>query len=90
MLATDRAGAVNSLKAVLDMLQRDLNEYREMVKAVDVTDLAGIYVVGGRSSHRALQIAKGDLKGLEGSMQEVEDKMKQIRADVRYGFEVDK
>ena len=87
ILATDRAGAVASLKAELEMLDRDVEEYRKLVNGVDITDIAGVYVVGGRPRHRALEIAKEDKKDLEESLRLVEEHVKEIRADIVYGFE---
>ncbi|CAI9628662.1 unnamed protein product [Alternaria burnsii] len=87
ILATDRAGAVTSLKAELEMLDLDVEEYRKLVNGVDITDIAGVYVVGGRPRHRALEIAKEDKKDLEESLSLVEEHVKEIRADIAYGFE---
>jgi hypothetical protein len=64
-----------------------VQEYRKLVNDVDITDIAGIYVVGGKSPHRALEIAKEDKKDLAESLSFVEGHVKEIRADVRYGFE---
>jgi hypothetical protein len=86
ILATDRAGAVSSIKAELEMLDQDVEGYRKLVNDINITDIAGIYVVSGMSPRRALETAKEDKKNLEESLILVEEKVKEIRADVRYGF----
>jgi len=87
ILATDRAGAVASIKAELEMLEQDVEQYRKLVDSIDITDIAGTYVVGGKSPHRALEIAKEDKNDLKESLEMIEEKVKEVRADVRYGFE---
>jgi hypothetical protein len=42
LLATDRAGAVASIKAELTMLNQDVEEYRKLVNDIDITDIAGV------------------------------------------------
>ncbi|KAI8933286.1 hypothetical protein NX059_009913 [Plenodomus lindquistii] len=84
-LATDRAAALNSLKAELDMLEQDIEAYRTIIRGIDITDIAGIYVVAGRAKHRALQLAKQDLEGLEASLGEIEERVSEVRAEARYG-----
>ncbi|KAH7396107.1 hypothetical protein BKA66DRAFT_566614 [Pyrenochaeta sp. MPI-SDFR-AT-0127] len=85
LLASDRDGATNSLKVELEMLEHDLQNYRDIVKGIDITDMAGIYVTAGKSPHRALQIAKEDFEHLERSLKQVEEKITEVRADVAYG-----
>ncbi|KAH6881649.1 hypothetical protein BKA58DRAFT_433431 [Alternaria rosae] len=87
ILATEHAGAVASTKAELQMLEQDVEQYRKLVNGIDITDIAGTYVVGGMSRHRALEIAKEDKKDLEESLEMIKEKVKEVRADVRYGFE---
>jgi hypothetical protein len=43
--------------------------------------------VGGKSRRWALETARQDKKNLEESLGMVEEKVKEVRADVRYGFE---
>ncbi|CBY01617.1 predicted protein [Plenodomus lingam JN3] len=74
ILATDRAAALASLKAEIEMLDHDISALRAIIRGIDITDLAGLYVVAGRSAHRALQLAKGDLEGLEGSLRGMEER----------------
>jgi hypothetical protein len=87
LLVTDRAGAVVSIKAELTMLNQDVEEYRKLVNDIDITDIAGVYVVGGKSPHWALETAREDKRDLEETLSMVEEKVKEVRADVRYGFE---
>lgn len=87
ILATNRANAVASIKAELEMLDQDVEGYLKLVNRVDITDIAGVYVVGGKSLHHALEIAREDKKDLAESLSLVEEQVKEIRADVRYGFE---
>ena len=87
ILATDRARAVASIKAELEMLEQDVEQYRRLVNSIDITDIAGTYVVGGKLPHRALEVAKEDKQDLEESLEMIEEKVKEIKADVRYGFE---
>jgi len=86
-MATDRAAGSNSLKAELEMLESDIKEYREVVKGIEPEDLVGLYVVGGRQVWRARQIAKEDFDDVENSLKEVEEKIREVKADMVYGFE---
>ena len=87
LLPSDRAGAVNSLKAELEMLEKDIDEYRNIVRGIDITIVAEIYVVGGKARPRALQVAKEDFENVEGSLKAVENRMQEVRAELVYGFE---
>ncbi|KAJ4373451.1 hypothetical protein N0V86_007590 [Didymella sp. IMI 355093] len=87
LLPSDRAGAVNSLKAELEMLEKDIEEYRSIVRGIDITDVAEMYVVAGKVRPRALQVAKQDFEDVEASLESVEDQMKEVRAELVYGFE---
>jgi cob(I)alamin adenosyltransferase len=87
LMATDRAAGVNSLKAELEMLENDVRSYREIVNSIALEDIVGIYTAGGRQRWRAEQIAKEDLEDLEKSLKQIEDKAKEMTADVVYGFE---
>ncbi|KAJ8118926.1 hypothetical protein OPT61_g191 [Boeremia exigua] len=89
LLSSDRAGAVNSLKVELEMLEKDIEEYRCIVRKIDITDLAGVYVVAGKARPRALQIAKEDLENVEGSLNVIRHRMKEITAELVYGYEKD-
>jgi transcription initiation factor IIF auxiliary subunit len=86
-LTTDRDGAINSLKAELDILEVDVQEYWNVAKGINVTDIAGIYVVAGDSKDEALKNAKEHLDDLHLSLQMVKDKIHETRAEIRYGFE---
>ena len=86
LLPSDRAGAVNSLKAELDMLEKDVEQYRVIVRGIDITDVAEMYVVAGKARPRALQIAKEDFEDVETSMKVVEDRVKEVKAELVYGF----
>jgi hypothetical protein len=83
----ERAGAVNSLTSELTMLEADIEEYRSLVRSIDITDIAGIYVCSGLATLPALTLAKKDLQDVFGSLEEVEAKVKEIRAELLYGFE---
>jgi hypothetical protein len=87
LLPSDRAAGVDSLKAELEMLEHDISEYWRIARSIDVQDIVQIYVVAGRQRWRAEQIAREDLEGLEGSLGEVEERVRGVRADVVYGFE---
>lgn len=87
LLLSDRAGAVNSLKAELEMLEKDVEEYRNIVRRIDITDVAEMYVVAGKARPRALQVAKEDFENVERSLKCVEDRMEGVRAELVYGFE---
>ena len=84
---SDRARAVESLKAELEMLEEDISEYRNMVRGIDIADVAEMYVVAGKARQRALQIAKEDFEDVEASLKGMEDKMHGIRVELVYGFE---
>lgn len=90
LLPSDRAGAVNSLKAELDMLEQDVAEYRTIVRGIDITDVAEMYVVAGKARPWALQIAKDDFEEVEASVREIQDRMNEVRAELVYGFEQEK
>lgn len=87
VMATDRAAGVNSLKAELEMLESDIKEYRAIVRGIEMEDLVGLYVVAGRQRWRAEQIAKEDLEGFEEGVKEVEERVREVRAELVYGFE---
>lgn len=87
MLPSDRADAVNSLKAELEMLEKDIDEYRNIVRGIDITDVAEIYVVTGKARPSALQVAKEDFNYVEGSLRTVESRLQEVRAELVYGFE---
>ncbi|KAF2851990.1 hypothetical protein T440DRAFT_447478 [Plenodomus tracheiphilus IPT5] len=78
LLLTDRAAALASLNAELDMLETDLAAYRGIVRSIDITELAGIYVVAGWNRDEALRLAKGDLEGVEGGLGRVEERVWEI------------
>ncbi|KAJ4377485.1 hypothetical protein N0V83_000310 [Neocucurbitaria cava] len=86
LLATDREVAMNSLKAELEMLDNDVNEYRNVTKGVDITDIAGMYVTAGKSPHRALQVAKEDFENLEINLRMIEERIAELKADIVYGL----
>jgi hypothetical protein len=83
----ERAGAINSLTAELTMLEHDITEYRNLVRTIDITDIAGIYVCAGRGKNLALNMAKQDLEDVFSSLGELEDKVREMRAELLYGFE---
>lgn len=87
LLSSDRAGAVNSLKAELEMLEKDIDEYRNIVRGINITDVAEMYVVAGEERQRALQVAKEDFEAVESSLKMVGDRMREVRAELVYGFE---
>ena len=87
LLPADRARAVKSLEAELEMLEKDISEYRNIVRGIDITDVAEMYVVAGKARQRALQIAKEDFEDVEASLKVVEDKMHGIRAELVNGVE---
>ncbi|KAH7413622.1 hypothetical protein DE146DRAFT_761902 [Phaeosphaeria sp. MPI-PUGE-AT-0046c] len=87
LMATDRAAGVNSLTAELDMLESDIEDYREVARTIALEDLIGLYMVAGRQRWRAEQIAKQDVEELEGSLKLLEAKLREVKADVVYGFD---
>jgi hypothetical protein len=88
-ISTERAGAVSSLRSELEMLDDDISQYRELVRNIDIIDIAGIYVCGGRGRRIALNIAKEDLEDMKKSLEEIEEKVKEIKAELSYEFEED-
>lgn len=86
-MATDRAAGVNSLRAELEMLGNDIEDYRTVAKNIAWEDLVGLYVVAGRHRWRAEQLARQDMEELEESLQLLVDKAKGLKADMVYGFE---
>lgn len=87
LLTTDREAGVNSLKVELEMLEADIEDYRKVAKEVTLEDLVGLYIVAGRHRGRAEQIAKQDIEELEESLKGLEVRVREVRADVVYGFE---
>ena len=69
------------------MLGKDISEYRNVVRGIDITDVAEMYVVAGKARQRALQIAKEDFEDVEASLKGVEGKMHGIRDELVCGFE---
>jgi hypothetical protein len=90
LMATDRATGVNSLRTELEMLETDIEAYRNAAQIVNVEHLVEMYVVAGRQRWRAEQIAKGDFEDLEGSLKMIENKVKELKADIVYGFDEEK
>jgi hypothetical protein len=87
LMATDRAAGVNSLKVELSLLEDDLHAYRNTVNGIAMEDIVGLYVLAGKHERRAEQLAKEDFEDIENSLKQMEDKMKEMKADIRYGFE---
>lgn len=87
VMPTDRAAGSNSLKAELEMLETEIKEYRAIIQGIEIEDLVGIYVLAGRQRWRAEQIAKEDLEDVEKSLKEVEERVREVKADMVYGFE---
>lgn len=79
-LPSDRDGAANSLKAELELLEHDVQEYWSVAQSIKTTDIAGIYEVTGSRKDEALQKAKENLNGLKSSVRTMEDKVHEIRA----------
>jgi hypothetical protein len=53
LMATDRAAGVNSLRAELEMLEIDIEVYRNVAQSINVEDIVEMYVVAGRNKWRA-------------------------------------
>lgn len=87
LMATDRESAINSLKAELEMLEKDIDEYLVVAKSIDVNAITELYLIAGRQRWRAEQIAKEDIDNLGQSLHQLRQKIKEIRADTVYGFE---
>jgi outer membrane murein-binding lipoprotein Lpp len=90
LMVTDRAAGVNSLRAELEMLETDVEAYRNVAQSINVEDIVEMYVVAGRNKRRAEQIANGDFEDLESNLKQVENKVKKLKADIVYGFEEEK
>ncbi|KAF2023658.1 hypothetical protein EK21DRAFT_80351, partial [Setomelanomma holmii] len=88
VMATDRAAGVNSLRAELEMLEKDIRECRALAASIELEDIVGLYVVAGRQRWRAEQIVKGDLEDVEAGLAQVEGNIKEMKADIVYGFKV--
>jgi hypothetical protein len=87
MMVTDRAAGVNSLKAELEMMENDIEAYRNVAQSIRVEDIVEMYIVAGRQRWRAEQIAREDFEDLESSWKQAENKVKELKADIVYGFE---
>ncbi|UPX19713.1 uncharacterized protein EKO05_0009967 [Ascochyta rabiei] len=87
LLPSEISGALTSLKAELKMLEKDVEEYRVIARGIDITDVAEIYVVAGKSRQRALQIAKADFEDVEASLGMIENSTKEVRAELAYSFD---
>lgn len=87
IMATDRAAGTSSLKAELEMLEDDIKEYRALVATIEIRDIVDLYVLAGRRQCRAEQIVKEDLGDLKSSLERIEMKIKEVKADIVYGFE---
>jgi DNA polymerase elongation subunit (family B) len=90
LMASDRAAGVNSLRAELEMLETDIEVYRNVAQSINVEDIVEMYVVAGRNKWRAEQITKEDFEDLESNLKQVENKLKELKADIVYGFEEEK
>lgn len=87
LMTTDRETGTNSLNAELDMLENDIKEYREVVEGLDKQGIVGIYLLAGRQKWRAEQLMREDMDNIHKSLKEIEDKVREMRADIVYGFE---
>ncbi|KAF2826919.1 hypothetical protein CC86DRAFT_291478 [Ophiobolus disseminans] len=87
IMATDRAAGANSLRAEIKLLENDIKDYRDVVKGIRVEDLMAVYLVAGRQRWRAEQIAKEDIEDIESSLKEIEEKVREVKADIVHGFE---
>ncbi|KAH6638981.1 hypothetical protein C7974DRAFT_278073, partial [Boeremia exigua] len=81
-LPSDRAGALDSLKAELEMLAADVDEYRSILRGINITDVVEIYMVAGKARQRALQVAKEDFENVEESLKTLEDRASEIKAEL--------
>jgi hypothetical protein len=90
LMATDRAAGVNLLKAELEMMEIDIRAYRNVAQSIRVEDIVEMYIVAGRQRWRAEQIAREDFESLKSSLKQVENKVKDLKADIVYGFEGEK
>ncbi|KAJ4993523.1 hypothetical protein SVAN01_01071 [Stagonosporopsis vannaccii] len=86
-LPSDRAGESESLKAELHIPEKDIEEYRSIAKKIDIMDVAEMYIDAGKARRRALQIVKVDFENMESSLKIVEDRGKETKAELVYGFE---
>jgi hypothetical protein len=89
-MATDRVAGVKSLRVELEMLKTDIEVYRNVTQSISVEDLVEMHVIAGRQRWRAEQIANEDLEDLESSLKQVENKVKELKADIVYGFDGEK
>jgi DNA polymerase elongation subunit (family B) len=87
LMATDRAAGVNSLKAELEMMENDIEAYRNVAQSIRVEDIVEMHIVAGRQRWRAEQIVREDFEDLESILKQVENKLKELKADIVYGFE---
>jgi hypothetical protein len=90
LMATDRVAGVKSLRVELEMLKTDIEVYRNVTQSISVEDLVEMHVIAGRQRWRAEQIANEDLEDLESSLKQVENKVKELKADIVYGFDGEK
>jgi cob(I)alamin adenosyltransferase len=68
------------------MLENDITEYSDVAKTIAFEDIVDLYVAAGRQRRQAEQIAKEDLEDTEDNISEMEVKVKELKANIVYGF----
>jgi cob(I)alamin adenosyltransferase len=71
----------------MEMLENDITEYSDVAKTIAFEDIVDLYVAAGRQRRKAEQIAKEDLEDMENNISEIEVKVKELKANIVYGFE---
>ena len=77
-LATHHTDTLNSLEVELEMLEHDVPQYKGLIDGIDIVDIAGLYEVSG--------MAKDDIEGSKTSLCTIAERVKEVRADMKYEF----
>jgi hypothetical protein len=76
--------ATEPLKAELDLMKCDVQQYRNIIQGINIADIAGLYAITGMAGGKAWQTAKDDLSDIKESLQTIEDWAHEIRAGIHY------
>jgi hypothetical protein len=86
LTAFDRAARIDALNVGIELLEHDIEEYRQIVNSIEVEDIAHLYMVVGRQRCEAEEMAREDFQDLEGSLTMLEEKIREVKVRVENGF----
>ncbi|KAF2685060.1 hypothetical protein K458DRAFT_257791, partial [Lentithecium fluviatile CBS 122367] len=79
VIRMERESASMILKSTIEMLEKEISEFRVASQAVNVIEIAELCMVAGSTRDEALIEAKSEMDGLKGTMVKVENELKEMR-----------